>query len=193
MTPRPKRRWAIGAISAVGLLLVTAVAPSRWTGCGPLDLLASYVGGHLQSVPDEQVARELQQIAELDQVGLLVLIDALGSDRARVADAAGATLDHQLAGWRVAERTSEPIRGLSRTPVGAARRSVANAVRNAASDLALKILDWPVDGRHVNRAALIADCEHVLRIQGTDIREAWKPAGSRSPRSAGDGAVGIAR
>ena len=37
--------------------------------------------------------------------------------------------------------------------------------RSAAADLALRILDWPIDNRQVLRATLIADCEHVLRVQ----------------------------
>ena len=100
MTSRQKRRWVIGTAIAVVLTAVAVVAALRLTGYGPQDLLASYLGGHLQSVPDERVAAELQQLAELDQVGLLVLVDALGSERASVAESAATTLDHQLDRWR---------------------------------------------------------------------------------------------
>jgi hypothetical protein len=179
MTIRAKRRWFVGASIAVVLLATAAVAAMRFTQTRPQDLLARYFSGHLESVPDERVAAELQQLAELDQVGLLVIVDALGSERACVADSAVAALDHQLERWR------ELPRGESSQHVACLARRLSRRVeqwptsaRSAASDLALRILDWPVDGRQVNRAALIADCEHVLRVQGTDVRRHTGSAGT---------------
>jgi hypothetical protein len=117
------------------------------------------------------VAAELQQLSAWDGAGLSVVVEALGSERASVATSAAVALDQQLDRWRelppadASRRLANLARGLAnrvdRWPAGA---------RSAASDLALRILDWPLDARAVSRRAVIADCEHVLRVQGADAQ-----------------------
>ena len=133
-------------------------------------MLAGYFGGHLQSVPDERVATELQRLAELDDVGLLVLVDALGSARARRGRVGCRDSGPAAGSWQTLPRdqSSRHVACLARGLARPCDRWPA-ARRSAASDLALRILDWPVDGRQANRAAVIADCEHVLRLQGTGV------------------------
>ncbi len=162
---RSKRIWlAVGTTTL--LIAVTAIVTGRIPGCGPNDWLAAYLGGHLTSVPDELVAAEMRQIAALDEVGLYMLLDALGSSRPSVADAAAATLHEQLDEWEKLprERSSQPV---ARVASELARRvdSWPDPARCVAADLALRILDWPIDNRQVPRATLIADCEYVMRTQ----------------------------
>ena len=162
---RSKRIWlALG--TATLLIAVTAIVTGRVPGCGPNYWLAAYLGGHLKFVPDELVAAEMRQIATLDQVGLCMLLDALGSSRPSVADAAAATLHEQLNEWGKLprERSSKSV---ARVASELARRVDAwpHPARCVAADLALRILDWPIDNRQVPRATLIADCEYVMRTQ----------------------------
>ncbi|MHB8972423.1 MAG: hypothetical protein ACYC3X_20935 [Pirellulaceae bacterium] len=165
MTKRSKRIW-LTALTSVVLIAVTAVIVVRIPGYGPKDWLAVYLGEHLKSVPDDLVAAEMRQIATLDEVGLSILLDGLGSPRPSVAEAAAAILHEQLDGWTKLprERSSRPVAIIAR---GLARRidDWPVAARSAAADLALRILDWPIDNRQVLCATLIADCEHVLRVQ----------------------------
>ncbi len=176
--------------TCVWLLLVVFVGAAsagvmRWTGRGPADLVAGYLAGHLRSVPDAQVPEELEQLSRLGRIGVLALVDALGSERPAVATSAAAVLSAQVDGWR----TLPPEQSSGR--VGELARNLARRVdrwprpaRSAAGDLALQILDWPIDIRHVDRAALIGDCEHVLRARGTSMTVTTAAPERREPREA---------
>ncbi|MHB8866553.1 MAG: hypothetical protein ACYC6N_29560 [Pirellulaceae bacterium] len=163
MTRRSKRTWlAVAILLMVCVVIVIVRGPS--SGYGPQRWLAAYLRGHLTSVPDELVEAEMRQIASWDKFGVIILVDALGSSRARVAEAAAATLHEQLDRWQKLPRNR------SSAPVARIAHEMAQRVDNwphptrcAAADLALRLLDWPTDNRQVVRGRLIADCEYVLR------------------------------
>lgn len=140
-----------------------------WRTGRPQDWLAGRLGHHLQSVPDEYVEVELQQLAQLDGIGLLAVVDSLASPRRSVAQAAGVVLEQQLDRWRGLPR-EQSSRAVGELAHQLARRvhRWPTAARGPARDLALRILDWPVDGRVVDRAALIANCQQVLSAPPAD-------------------------
>jgi hypothetical protein len=146
------------------MLAVLAWGLMRWADTGPDQFLAAYLAGYVETMPDELVEDELREMAVLDGPGLLVLLAALDSPRPAVARSATVVLDQQLATWREwpVQRASVQIQRLAR---GLAQRvdQWSPVPRSVARDLALQILDWPVDRRHVDRAVILADCEYVLR------------------------------
>ena len=147
------------------MIAVTVIVTGRVPGCGPNYWLAAYLGGHLTSVPDELVGAEMRRIATLNEVGLCMLLDALGSSRPSVADAAAATLHEQFDEWKKLprERSSKPV---ARVASELARRVDAwpQPARCVAADLALRILDWPID----NRQVATCHADRRLRIRHED-------------------------
>ncbi len=126
---RSKRIWlALGTTTL--LIAVTVIVTGRVPGCGPNYWLAAYLGGHLTSVPDGLVGAEMRRIAALNEVGLCMLLDALGSSRPSVADAAAATLHEQFDEWKKLprERSSKPV-------------------ARVASELARRVDAWPQPAR----------------------------------------------
>ena len=186
MTIHNQRRRVIATVIVLAGLAAAVAVVLRSGAHRPADLLAADIGRYLGSVPDERVGVELQQLAELNHVGLLAVADALGSERACVAQSAAATLQRLLKRWRALPRDESSMR-VARLTRRLAQRAERwpSAARSVASDLALQVLNWPVDGRQVDRAALIADCEHVLRLQGTEVPQLATPAsGSEAARPA---------
>jgi len=168
MLSRPQR-FPVKVLLAAAVLLGGLVVALLWRTGRAQDWLAGRLGHHLQSVPDERVEVELQQLAQLDGIGLLVVVDSLASPRRSVAHAAGVTLEQQLDRWRglPREQSSRAVGALAHHLARRVHRWPA-AARGPARDLALRILDWPVDGRVVERAALIADCQQVLSAPPAD-------------------------
>lgn len=176
MRNRKRRVWTIGMGVAVALAAL-AWGAMRWTETGPDQIVATYLARYVELIPDELVEDELRQMAGLDGPGLLVLLAALDSPRTAVARSATVVLDQQLVTWREwpAQRASLQIGRLAR---GLARRvdQWSPHARSVARDLALQILDWPVDRRHVDRALILADCEYVLRSAQVSPRKVAAPA-----------------
>ncbi|NLX56664.1 MAG: hypothetical protein GXY58_16270 [Planctomycetaceae bacterium] len=184
MTIHNRRRRVIATLIVLAGLAAAVAVVLRAGAHHPADLLAADIGRYLESVPEERVGIELQQLAELDRVGLLVVADALGSERACVAQSAATTLQHLLKRWRTLPHDESSVR-VARLARRLAQRAEQwpSAARSVASDLALQVLNWPVDGQQVDRAALIADCEHVLRLQRAEVSHLTTPAsGSEAAR-----------
>jgi len=112
----------------------------------------------------EQVASDLRYIAALDEAGLDTLLDALGSSRTDVSEAAAQALHERLGVWRhwPHERSNQLAERLSKGLAERVGGWPATAQRVAA-DIALQLLDWPVDTQRGARPALMVHCECILR------------------------------
>jgi hypothetical protein len=138
----------------------------------------------LARAPENRVAIVIQQIAELDEAGIPVLVEALGSDRGCVVWAAKQKLLDQLNLWRslsVKQYDSRLLILLESLSQKIDRFSFA--AQFEAADLATRILAWPVEGSKIDQMKLLAASEKVLRAgmdSGDDsIRQ--KMAGSFDP------------
>lgn len=154
-------------------------------------MMASHLGKQLSVVPDRSVATHVRQIAKLDLAGTRVLVEALDHQRDLISSSAASALHEQLDRWQRLS-PSEAVPRLSQL----ARLLVARvdqfdaASRNAAADLALRILHWPAQSRTVSEAELIANCERLLRKapsresnQMVDAADSEPPSGATVPAS----------
>ena len=154
-----KRTLLLASIGA--MVLVGAVVGLR----GPLPyLLAWHWQSKLDSVPDDQVPVLLGEVAALDEPGIPVLVASLASPREVVAREGRRVLHEELARWE----TLGPLGALPRLALLADALAehvdqFGPAARAEAGRLATRILSWPLDAAVVDRAEVIASCEHVLR------------------------------
>ncbi|MEE8451612.1 MAG: HEAT repeat domain-containing protein [Thermoguttaceae bacterium] len=149
---------------------------------------AEHLRQQLDTVADENVPILLGQAADLGEPGIPVLVAGLGSQRESVARAAKRILREQLDTW-------------SRLPGEAASRRLAilaealarridqfgPTAKADASELAVRIVTWPIDSDAVDRVRVIDCCETVFRTVAL-------PQGARAENPAiagqGDGSGG---
>ena len=125
---------------------------------------ASHFRSQLPSVADDRVDFLLTQIAQLEEPGIPVLVEALGSQRECVARGARQTLDAQLQRWQMplAQRVPTKLAILADSLAERVDQFGPTARRDAA-ELATIILQWRVNSSAVDNVAMIAACEKVLR------------------------------
>jgi len=166
--------WILGA-----LLLASAALLSlqKVPGLRPSHLLARHWQRGLADVADERVADQLRKIAGLGEAGVPVLVEAIGSDRQSVSQAARLVLRDRIDEWQLqtASSSSGKIALLARQ-LARYVGQFSPAARREAADLATRILLWPVDGNVVDRGRLVSDCETVLRAAAAD-----RPGKSETP------------
>lgn len=133
------------------------------------DFAAAYWRGQLAVVPDAEADALLQRVAGLDEAGIPVLVEALGSQRAGVAKAANHWIDASLRDWEMCRPAVASTRLAILAEAMAARAvDFEPTARSRAARFAARILDWPLDPRTVDTSRLIADCEVVLRAAALD-------------------------
>ena len=183
---KPTRLAALVLLTAIGLLALLLVP-----GWRPRDILARQWRKELATVPDDQALARLRNVAGLGDVGIPILVEALGNERESVAQAAQEVLVERVDRWQLLRaRYSSPKIAMLASSLAEWTPRFGPASRRVASDLALKMLLWPVDGKVTDGGQLIVDCELVLRAH-TDsrppVRSEFSTRGSSGEgRSTGD-------
>ncbi len=167
---RRSRGLLLILMSAAGLIGL-AIGLNGWV----TSLRARQCQQQLATVPDHKAAALLNRAGNLGQPGIAVLVEALGSDRLSVADAAKRELRETLRSYEIL-RAAESSPNLAILADALAQRvnTFGPAARCDAADLASRILSWPLDPNAVDRSQVIASCERVLR--------ATRLEGHRPPR-----------
>jgi hypothetical protein len=137
------------------------VAAQYWLR--PLRILAERIERELDELPPADVNTRLRQLAAFGEDGIPSLARAMRHPRREVAEGARGVLSEELDRWQLIA-PAEASRRLA-TLARELARDIEQAppeFRAGASDLATRILLWPVDARAVDQAQLVADCEQVL-------------------------------
>jgi len=159
-------RRRIGLVAAIVAAVVWITAAVVWP-----DLYAwmavGQIRAQLDQVPPGRAEQLLAEAARLGDRGIGLLVEALGSDRPGVAQAARAVLDGELRRWE----SLQPEQSAAKLAALAAElaRRVAQfdpAARQSAADLATRILLWPSATGEGEPLQLIAHCEQILRAAG---------------------------
>jgi hypothetical protein len=134
-------------------------------------LLAAYWRWQLAGAADNQCEAVLEQLGKLGEAGVPAMVEALGSTRQSVARPAGRLLWREVHNWarEPAQASSAKLAALA----GQLARQVSSfdpGVRAVAADLATEILRQPLDGRVIDRSAVLADCDRILRATAADRR-----------------------
>jgi hypothetical protein len=126
----------------------------------------------LAVLPEQQALRLIRELSRSDQ-WIDALVVASCDERPAVAGAAGSLLRETVDRWTalpVKEGSMRVARlahvlGKQAPQLAADRRSLPHA-------LAERLIEWPVDGRQVDAARLIADCQSVLLLPRAEPLEA---------------------
>ena len=163
MAGRIPRAWLI--LFVVGALLAAALGAVLFVpGWRPRDVLFDRWLREVPSLPDAQVLPRIRQLANFGDDRLPALVPLLASERPTVASAARMALAEQVDRWKLLppEKASRNVGQLARA-LAAIIDELDSTNRTFAHDVATRLLLWPVDSAAVDTAALIADCESVLR------------------------------
>jgi hypothetical protein len=154
-----RARLRLGA--AIAVVAILFLAGYGWLQ--PQRRLAARVAAELDTARDERVMEVMKQLAAFGEHGLPHLAAALKHERPEVASAARTVLSEELDRWqllppktaskRIACLAEELSRGIE---------ACSPMTRRMASDLATRILLWPVDAAAINQPKLISNCERVL-------------------------------
>lgn len=155
-----KRLKAIAVISA---LVAGLTGWASWVWHKQVHRLAPRLAEQLEQAPPDQLDLLLDQVARLDERGITVLTDALGSRRQDVVERASAALRDQLEWWRTLPGSVAGPR-LARLVQALADRveRFGPGGRYQANRLAELVLAWP-DDRVCLDAAVISACERLIR------------------------------
>ena len=126
--------------------------------------LARQWQAELDGLSDEQLQPQLERIAELGKPGIEVLVQALGSRRPALAQAARRVVFAEFADWQVQSLSSATprVQHLAERLADEVA-SFEEAGRQSAASLAMRILQWPARLSETEHLELIAQCETVLR------------------------------
>ena len=172
----PVKRF-LAASAAVG-----AIAAGWWVYDD--QVRPRYLQHELETASDEQVPAIVRKLCSSGSEGMQCLVAALGSPRAVVATQARQTLRAELDQWELlsSRQASPRLLALAEALAGNVER-LDDDGRNAAADMALRILLWPIEEGHVDRPRLVTACDRVLRSKATAI-EIEEAAGGRGPQIA---------
>lgn len=156
-----KRSKAVALTLAAATGMIAAVVGLRCI-YGPL--AAEHWRRQLDTVADDRAAILLEQVAALGEPGIPVLVEALGSPRESVARAGKQVLLERIERWQMLPgRQSSPRLAALAEALAAGVEQFGPTARADASELAGRILLWPLDAAVVDRARVIGCCEEVLR------------------------------
>jgi hypothetical protein len=123
----------------------------------------------LQALPDQSAEPLLEQVASSGDAGIAILVEGLGSPRARVAQAARQVLVEQIGKWKGLPAANGSAKlALLADELADRAADLGPAGRHDAAELALLILQGPVDQGAVDGVAVISCCEKVLRAAEAD-------------------------
>ncbi len=159
---RPPRKWPISFLAAVaaGMAIVAAAV---WLG--QERILAWHWRARLASVPDEQAATLLAQIGELDETGIPILVEALGSRREAVASGARRVLADKRERWEnLPWHEASPRLAILAESLAQHASGYSPAAQRDAEQLALWVLRWRASEATDQRLRTVTACEKVLEI-----------------------------
>ncbi len=178
MISETRTRWLL--VAALAALTVTGAWLFRHALLGSTRqrLVESYQD-RLASLPERDAARLIQRLAQNDDQWLEVLVCASADDRPLVSTTAERELQDLIDQWS----SLPPQESASRVAMLASLLaehavSVPPERRQLAHSLAQRLILWPVDGRRVDAAIFIADCQSVLLLplaEQAEIRIAAVP------------------
>jgi hypothetical protein len=118
----------------------------------------------LETASDAQVPAIVRKLCRLGDEGLQCLVAALGSPRPVVAVQARQVLRAELDRWELLDsrQASPKLLALAEALAGNVEH-LDDDGRNAAADVALRILLWPLPEGQVDRTRLVTACDRVLR------------------------------
>jgi hypothetical protein len=164
------RAWKVLVIAALMTAgLITLAVVLRGVSAR---FVTQYWLDQLDTVPDDRAPALLEQIVALDEVGVPILVAALGSPREAVSRAAADVLTEQLHRWQ-----NQPSQANLRkqTALAVALSEQVSAfgpiARHEAGQLAARVLLVLPQEQAVDRNRLIAACEKVLQIAAAGQRE----------------------
>lgn len=174
----PKALWVTLAMAATLVALAFALP-------GPLARrMAEHWRNQLDSVPDEHAEALLRQAATLGETGVSVLVEALGSPRESVAQAGKRVLVEQFELWKGLPFADRSRRlALLAEALAARVERFGPTARADASELATRVLLWPLDRQAVDRARVIGCCEKVFAATAGDGGMLTGIAAPRGPLS----------
>ncbi|MDA1050282.1 MAG: HEAT repeat domain-containing protein [Planctomycetota bacterium] len=160
-----KKRRIRRLVSVGSALIAAGVCAAAFCFLRPFDayLLSSWES-QLATVSDEDVEVRLEQIAAIGERSWPTLVAALHSDRQIVAGTAGSVLQRELARLelRSTDETSPIIAGLARQLADRGVRPGPHS-GHASTQLATRILLWPINRKLIDGERLVADCELIIR------------------------------
>jgi hypothetical protein len=172
-------------VAAVGLCAI--FVGQRWIR--PQRILAAKIASQLDVATSDALPDLMRQLAAFDNEGLPHLVSALKHARPEVASEARLALSEELDRWQLLKPpdASRRIEILARE-LARGIEACSPTTRRMASDLATRILLWPVDVAVVDQQQLIADCQRVLiSVRGSETPTLVSMnVASVSPRSAGE-------
>jgi hypothetical protein len=178
----PRGGWLL--VLAMAAVIVSASSRARtWLRVGVRDRLTQKYQQRLGGLTERQAALLVRRLARANGDWLDVLVAASADDRPAVAAAADTELRELVDRWaELPEENAPHIADLAGLLAQQAPRLPAER-RQLAHSLAQRLIDWPIDGRLVDSAQLIADCESVLVLPRIDFSVA-RVAAASEPRSA---------
>src|SRR6266850_7660855 len=174
MQSLPRAGWLL-VLAMAAVILGGASLARAWLLAGVRDRLAQKYQQRLASLSERQAALFVRRLAHSEGEWLDVLVAASADERPAVAAAAEVELCEMVDRWaELAEESSSYVADLARLLAQQAP-GLPPQRRHLAHSLAQRLLDWPIDGRLVDAAELIADCQSVLllpRAEPAEIRVA---------------------
>jgi hypothetical protein len=148
-----------------GGLLVTMFAVRPWHE----RLLIDYWQEKVDRLPDDGMRATFDELAERGDLGIRILASQVGSEREAVSRAAYEALRDTISGWRedALSRPLAHLRLIAEVLAGSADR-YGPASRDRAAAIVRQILLWMPPDEGGDREELIAHCQTVIQLAGTD-------------------------
>jgi hypothetical protein len=178
MTARPPRRWR--QILTVVILLVAGLQVMRaFLLPTTHERLAQRYRMQLAELGDEQAARLVERLAADDDQWLEILVVSAVDLRPLVSQAAQRELRNLVHRWAdLPAADSSPRAATLALILAQSARDLAPDQRLIANSLARELITWPIDGRAIDAADFIANCQAVLLLpvaEPVEIRLAAVP------------------
>ena len=162
-------RPVLVAFGAAALLTLLAVALRPWEE----RLLADRLQQELSTLSDADAGRAVRRLALIGDSALPFLVEALGSQRASIVQAARDLLLARLDAWeQLPAHESSPKLAIVAESLAENVDRFGPSSRGLAADLAERILRWPTDTHAIDRTELIGNCAAVLSGTEPDRRRA---------------------
>jgi hypothetical protein len=136
----------------------------------------------IAQLPTEQAVQLLRQLSTSPELALTAVVGSLGDERAAVRAAASAELNALVERYSSLP-TNEQSAHAQELAALLAQRSpqIPLGSRATAHAIARTILAWPLDGRAVDVARVIANCEQVLALPCEEPEELRVADARREP------------
>ncbi|MBC8354855.1 MAG: HEAT repeat domain-containing protein [Planctomycetes bacterium] len=155
-----------------GVVVVGVVLAGVFWWTQPFDAyLFDRWGDELSSAPDDEVRERLEQIAAFGDQSFSTLVEALHSERQIVAETAALVMQRKLQQMqlRSTDETSPLVADLA-SEMARQSESPGPYSARASTQLATRLLLWPVDRELIDSERLVIDCELIVRAAKQSTR-----------------------